>query len=87
MIAHAAALSSSGVLPTTSVVVLATKNESNLLQLEKRLQYEQIPFVAFREPDRNNELMSIGIFPVEDRRMVRRLLRDYPILEELCSIS
>lgn len=84
MIAHAAALSSLGTTSNTFVVVLAAPNESSLLALERKLQQEGLPFVAFREPDApyNGALMSIGINPVPDRRMVRRFVRDFHLLEE-----
>lgn len=82
MIAHAAALSSRGTTPETFVVVLSAPDERSLLALEHRLRREGLPFAAFREPDRHNELMSIGIEPVPDRSMVRRFVRDFCLLED-----
>ena len=79
MIAHAAALSSSGTSPQTFVVVLQAPSEASLLALEASLLRDGIPHAAFREPDRHNQLMSIGINPVE-RRLVRRHLTGFSLL-------
>jgi len=80
MIVHAAGESATDVQRGTFAVVLGAQDEAHLNKLEKRLQLQSIPHAAFREPDRNYELMSIGINPVEDRRTVRRFLRGFPIL-------
>ena len=60
-------------------VALAAKNEAELLLLEDKLLRKAIPHVAFREPDRNNELMAIGIVPME-RGRVRNLLSSLPLI-------
>ncbi|RLC85309.1 MAG: hypothetical protein DRJ03_12010 [Chloroflexi bacterium] len=82
MIIHAAGESAQGVVPGTFAVALAAKNERALLKLEQKLRYAQIHHIAFREPDAPwcDALMSIGIKPVEDRRVVRRFLRGFPLL-------
>lgn len=79
MIAHAAALSSLGVTHQTYVVILQAPSEASLLFLEDSLLQDGIPHVAFREPDRDNQLMSIGIQPIE-RWRVRRYLRGFSLL-------
>jgi hypothetical protein len=80
MIAHAAALSAAGTTSHTHVVILQAPSEQDLLELESTLAFEQVPFAAFREPDApyNNQLMSVGILPC-DRRIVRRLLKGFPL--------
>ena len=82
MLIHAAAESASGTIPGTYAVALSAENEDALLRLEKRLTWEQIPHSAFREPDPpyNGALMAIGINPVEDRRIVRRFLKGFPLV-------
>lgn len=82
MIVHAAGESSHNVTSGTYAVALAADSEAALLRLEQRLQFEQISHAAFREPDRDNELMAIGIEPVEDRRTVRRFLKGFPLIGE-----
>jgi hypothetical protein len=86
MIVHAAAQSAKGTTPNTFAVVLTAQTEADLLALETRLQQYKVPHAAFREsdPPYSGALMSIGIEPVEDRRMVRRFLRDFKLLEEPC---
>jgi hypothetical protein len=82
MIVHAAAYSAQGTVPGTFAVVLSAKDESALIRLEERLIWAKVPHSAFREPDApyNNALMAIGINPVEDRRMVRRFIKGFPLL-------
>jgi len=86
MVVHAAAQSAKGTTPNTYAVVLATPGEAALLDLEQRLIFARVPHAAFREtdPPYNGALMSIGIEPVEDRRMVRRFLKGLSLLEEPC---
>lgn len=82
MAIHAAAESAKGTCPGTHVVALSAEGEAELLRLEQRLTFEQIPHSAFREPDVpwNGALMAVGIEPVEDRRMVRRFLKGFSLL-------
>jgi hypothetical protein len=82
MILHAAAESATGTVPGTYAVALSAPNEESLLQLESKLLWERIPHSAFREPDPpyNGALMAIGINPVEDRRIVRRFLKGFPLV-------
>jgi hypothetical protein len=81
MTVHATAQSAKGTTPDTYAVVLTAENEVQLLQLEERLLRYGVPHSAFREPDYNDQLMSIGIEPVE-RSMVQRFLRGFLLLEE-----
>ena len=76
MLVHAAALSSQGASRDTYVVAL----EGSRIELEAlvcRLQQHAIAHVLFREPDPPylGELMSVGVLPVSDRRIVRRHLK------------
>jgi len=82
MVVHAAANSSSGTTSQTRAVVL-TADEAQLVRLADELAFEGVPHVAFRENESpyNGALMSIGIEPVEDRRMVRRFLKGLLLLE------
>ena len=82
---HAAGESVSEPLPdNTRAVVLAAKDESHLLKIEQKLQHRGIPHRSIREPDSPwcNSLMSIGLEPVADRRAVRRVLSNLPLLRE-----
>jgi len=47
----------------TIAVVLAVKNEDQLLELEQQLTLKQIPHIAVREPDWDDQLMAIGVCP------------------------
>lgn len=71
---HAAGHSSPGELPDDTIaVVLAAKSLGHLEHLERKLVRLEIPHRAIREPDApyNNELMAIGIVPVDDRELVK----------------
>lgn len=79
---HAAGESSPGSLPEgTYAVVLAVPNLAKILALERVLIERGVPHVAIREPDLpwNNELMAIGIRPM-DRRKVRKYLSNLHLL-------
>ena len=78
MIIHASAESIREIVPRgTFAVALESPNEERLLKLEEKLIREGISHIAFREPDYDNQLMSVGLEPVSDRRMVRRLLKGF----------
>lgn len=81
MIIHAAGESANNVTPGTYAVALGASNEQQLLKLEERLTWEQVPHAAFREPDYDDQLMSIGIEPT-DRRHVRRFLKNFSLIGE-----
>lgn len=69
---------------TTIAVVLGVPNQRALLRVEKRLLDAGIRHVAVREPDApwNGQLMTIGLWPIEDRwSAVDRYRR--PILSRL----
>lgn len=82
MIIHAAGESAKGVVHGTYAVALTAPGEKQLLKLEQRLRRNDVSHAAFREPDYDNQLMSIGIEPVEDRRAVRRFLKGFSLLGE-----
>lgn len=72
---HAAGESSPGNLPqSTHAVALAIANESDLLRLEAKLQDNGIEFVAIREPDRENQLMAIGLKPAHKNATLKKCL-------------
>lgn len=80
MLIHASAESANGTIPHgTFAVALSSPDEERLLKLERRLRFEQVPHAAFREPDYNNQLMSIGIEPIKNRHIVRRLLKNFTL--------
>jgi hypothetical protein len=81
MVVHAAANSAAGTTPHTHAVVLEA-DEAQLTNLAKQLTQANIPHHTFREsdPPYTNTIMSIGIEPVIDRRMVRRFLRGLSLL-------
>lgn len=67
--------------PGTYAVVLAVPNEDGLLKVYQDLTTAEIPCVLIREPDRNNEAMTIGVVPC-DRSKVKRVLGRLPLLKE-----
>lgn len=80
-IVHAAGESSPGNLPEgTNAVVLTVNNEAVLARLADAMTGAGVKLVRVREPDRNNELMAIGLLPVTDRREVRRHTSMLPLL-------
>lgn len=82
MLIHAAGESANGVTPGTFAVALTAKDEHALKQVEEKLRWAEIPYSAFHEPDPpwSGALMSIGINPVQDRRMLRRFLKGLSLL-------
>lgn len=84
-VVHAAGESSPGNLPKdTRAVVLAAPTEKALLRAHQRLSKRSIPHILIREPDApfNNAATALGVFPVRDRRPVRRALDKLKLLKE-----
>lgn len=81
MIIHAAANSSKGTSPATYAVALYANSENELQQLEQRLVLDEVPHCAYREPDKNFELMAIGINPLP-RWIGRRYLKTFALIQE-----
>jgi hypothetical protein len=78
---HAAGESSPGNLPPeTRAVALGARSEFELLKLEQKLKKKNIPHVAIREPDQNNELMAIGLRPSERTSAIRSILSSLPLI-------
>jgi hypothetical protein len=71
---HAASESSQGTEPGTFLIVLGLPDEPAMQKYAKRLRSKDIRFVEFREPDRNNEVTAIGIFPTKDRDALRKVI-------------
>ena len=71
-----AAIEASGTYHQTSiehpsVVVIGIKSEQMLYKFKEWVEMNNLPFKEFREPDRNNELTSIAVYPVtEDKKQV-----------------
>lgn len=81
---HAAGESSPGNLPpNTRAVVLAAENEAKLLRAHQRLEKRGIPHIVIREPDAPfcGAATAIGVYPVRDRRPVRRALERFKLLK------
>jgi len=83
-VVHAAGESSCGNLPpNTNAVVLAVPDESALTQLAERLYHAGIPHIAIREPDPPwcGAMTAIGLKPIADRRMIKKVLGRLPLLD------
>lgn len=77
MLIHAAGESAKNLKPGTYAIALAAPNEKSLLLLERTLATAKVAHAAFREPDYGDQLMAIGIEPVQQRRTVRRYLKGF----------
>ena len=76
-ITHAAGESVRGRVDSgTHAVVLSVPTEADLLAVAEQLAHFGIDHVLILEPDApwNNQAMAIGLAPVSDCRMVRRVL-------------
>ena len=80
MLVHAAGFSARNVQYGTFAIALAAQDESALLRISERLSDIGIEHVPYRDPDHGNQLMSLGIYPVKDRRVVRRVLSNLPLV-------
>jgi len=71
--------------PGHYVVILAAKSEQHLLQIERKLQQLEIKHKSIREPDPpfNGSITAIGIYPVIDRKLVRKVTSKLQLLKEL----
>lgn len=82
-IVHAAGESIKEILPTnTHAVVLAVDNEVRLWDLASKLQLAGIPHIEIREvdPPYTGEVTAIGIVPLKDRTIVRKIFSNLPLL-------
>jgi hypothetical protein len=81
---HAAGESSPGSLPDgTFAVALGARDLDELETLERKLLDAGLPHVAVREPDEpwGGALMAIGIRPVEDRSVLKKMTSSLPLLK------
>jgi hypothetical protein len=65
-------------------VALVVRGEAELLLVEDRLRFHEVPFRAIREPDPPwcGQLMAIGVVPMaRDDRDLRRVLQRLPLLK------
>lgn len=71
-----------GVPSGTHAVALAARSEDDLLRVESLLQRRGIPHKSIREPDAPyfGQLMAVGLYPVSDRKAVRKVLGNLPLL-------
>lgn len=82
-IVHAAGESSPGDLPEgTHAICLVVPDESALLDVERRLTREALPFVRVVEPDAPycGALMALGVRPGR-KEVLRRALSSLPLLK------
>lgn len=78
---HAAGESALGlVTPDTHAVALAARDEAHLAVIERELIERGLEHRAIREPDRDNELMAIGIPPLVDRNTIKPVTRRLELL-------
>lgn len=66
----------------TRAIALMVDNEAELALLAERLELASIPHAAIREPDPpwSGALMAIGIPPLADSRVARRVLARLALL-------
>jgi hypothetical protein len=82
---HAAGETASPLPPGgTHAIALAAKNEQHLLKIARKLQKRSVPHKIIREPDKPwlNQAMAIGLYPIKDRKQLRRALSNLPLLTE-----
>ena len=81
MLIHAAAESAKDIVPGTFAIALWADSEEDLLCLEEKLFEAGIAHSSYRESDQpySNELMAVGIQPVE-RRVVKRFVRKFKLV-------
>lgn len=65
----------------TFAVVLDAKTEAGLIALAAKLKLAGIPHVVVREPDEpyDNAVTAIGVEPLEDLTVLRRLTSSLPL--------
>lgn len=68
----------------THAVCLAAKNEEDLLRVAHRLERRNIPHKLICEPDApyHNQAMAIGVYPVQDRKPIKRALSRLQLVTE-----
>ena len=63
-----------------NLIACDVRDEQRLQSVIRKLQKNNIKFVAFHEPDRDNELTAICTEPVTGE--ARRVFRDYQLIKE-----
>lgn len=84
-IVHAAGESAiSPIPPNTNAIVLACANERELRELAKKLSLAGVQHTVIQEvdPPYCGQVTAIGIVPVKDKKEVKKLLSNYPLLRE-----
>jgi hypothetical protein len=66
----------------THAIVLSLKNEEQLFQTAEKLSARNIQFKIIYEPDApyNGEATAIGLYPVKNRKQLRKVLSRLPLL-------
>lgn len=68
------------VAPNTHAIALAARDERHLASIERRLIELGLDHRAIREPDRDDELMAIGIPPLVDRNLIKPVTKQLQLL-------
>lgn len=82
---HAAGETANPLPPSgTHAVCLAARDEEDLLRVADKLDRRRIPYKLIQEPDFpwNNQAMAIGIYPIKDRKQIKRALSRLPLVTE-----
>lgn len=78
---HASGESAFGIVfEGTRAVALCAQNQEELLELEQILIDNRVRHKAIREPDLNNELVAIGLKPVE-RMFVYKFVKKFKLIK------
>lgn len=81
---HAAGESIESPLPAgTHAICLAATCEQHLLEIASNLSKHNIKHTLIREPDEpwRNAAMAIGLAPVSDRKQIRKVVSQLPLLK------
>ena len=62
-----------------SVIVLGFKSEDSLNKFKEFASNKTFDLKEFREPDRNNELTSVAVYPVNEEQ--KHLFKKYKLLK------
>jgi peptidyl-tRNA hydrolase len=61
-----------------SVIVLGVKNESKLHKFKDYVEENSLKYKLFREPDMDNELTAVAVFPVSEDQ--KKMFKKYQLL-------
>lgn len=66
--------------PDTRAVALGVSGEPELLALEARLHAADLAHTAIREPDRQDQLMAIGLAPAPKTSRLREVMSTFRLI-------